>query len=122
LIWSPTQKTSITFDAYHEPRSVIDLDASHAVLTGTAIGPAWAINAKNVLSLRLVNERRHFIAGSTIDPNATLLDETLRLLRFGWGWEPERLMQVGFGVDRGIRESNVAGRDYNYTAVMANIR
>jgi len=122
LIWAPTQKTSITFDAYHEPQSLIDLDASHAVLTGTAIGPAWAINAKNVLSLRLVNERRHFIAGPSIDPNLPLLDETVRLMRLGWGWEPERLMLVGFGIDRGMRESNIFNRNYNYTAVMANIR
>ena len=122
LLWSTSPKTSITFDAYHEPRSVIDLDASHAVLTGTAIGPAWAINAKNVLSLRLVNERRHFIAGSSIAPGTPLLDETVRLMRFGWGWEPERLMRVGFGLDRGLRESNTFNRNYNFTAVMANIR
>jgi hypothetical protein len=122
VIWSPTAKTSITFDAYHEPRSVIDLDASHAILTGTAIGPAWAINAKNVLSLRLVNERRHFIAGPSIDPAQPTLDETLRLMRFGWGWEPQRYMLVGFGLDRGVRESNTFNRNYNYTAVMANIR
>jgi hypothetical protein len=122
LVWSPTTKTFITFDAYHEPRSIIDLDASHAVLTGTAIGPAWAINAKNVLSLRLVNERRHFVAGPSIDPAAPLLDETVRLMRLGWGWEPERLMQVGFGIDRGNRESNTFNRNYNFTAVMANLR
>jgi hypothetical protein len=122
VVWTATQKTSITFDAYHEPRSVIDLDASHAVLTGTAIGPAWAINAKNVLSLRLVNERRRFIAGPTIDPSQPQLDETVRLMRLGWGWEPERLMRVGFGVDRGTRDSNTFNRNYNFTAVMANIR
>jgi len=31
-------------------------------------------------------------------------------------------VQVGLGLDRGNRESNTLGRNYNYTAAMANIR
>jgi hypothetical protein len=31
-------------------------------------------------------------------------------------------MQVGFGIDRGNRQSNTLGRDYNFTAFMANLR
>ena len=74
-------------------------------------------------SLRYVNEHRSFVAADpNVAPQGTLVDETVRLARLGMAWEPQRLVQVGLGLDRGNRESNTLGRDYNYTAVMGNIR
>jgi hypothetical protein len=121
--WFPGTKTSLVLETYHEPRAIIDVVASHVDVKGTAFGPSWAATAKLVFSVRLVNEHRVFIAADpNVAPPGTLLDETLRVFRFGVGWEPERLMQVGFSVDRGMRESNTLDRNYNYTAVTGNIR
>jgi hypothetical protein len=44
------------------------------------------------------------------------------VIRFGLGWEPERHWQLSTGVDFGRRTSNLLGRDYDYTALMANLR
>ncbi|MEA3194471.1 MAG: hypothetical protein QOD26_2804 [Betaproteobacteria bacterium] len=121
--WLPGTKTLLAFEVYKEPRAVIDIDASHVLVRGFAFGPAWAPTAKLAFSVRWVDEHRQFIAA---DPNVatpgTLLDETLRVFRFGIAWEPQRLMQVGLGLDRGNRESNTLGRNFNYTATMANIK
>jgi hypothetical protein len=90
---------------------------------GVAFGPAWAPTAKLAFSLRLINEHRQFVAADpNVAPVGTLLDETVRLARFGIAWEPQRLLQVGFGLDRGNRESNTLGRNYGYTAGMFNVR
>jgi len=121
--WLPTNKTILAFEAYKEPRAIIDIAASHVLVRGYGIGPAWAPTAKLAFSLRWVNEHRTYIA---VDPNiapiGTLLDETVRVARFGIAWEPQRLVQVGLSLDRGNRESNTLGRNYNYTAATANIR
>jgi hypothetical protein len=121
--WLPGNKTILAFEVYREPRAIIDLVASHVLTRGVAIGPAWAPTAHLVFSLRGVDEHRSFVAADpNIAPVGTLLDETLRVFRFGIGWEPQRLLQVGLGLDRGTRESNTLGRGYGYTATMANIR
>jgi len=121
--WLPGAKTSLAVEAYKEVRGVIDIVASHVLVRGFNFGPAWAASAKLAFSLRYVNEHRTFIAADqTVAPAGTPVDETVRVGRLGMAWEPQRLVQVGFGVDRGNRESNTLGRNYNYTAFMGNIR
>lgn len=119
--WLPGNKTILGFEAYREPRSIIDVAASHVLVTGVAFGPRWAATNKLVLSARLVRERRSFEGDPAISAGATLRDEVLHLWRLGLGWEPQRFWQVGLAVDRGERESNIVGRDYQYTAVMGNL-
>jgi hypothetical protein len=68
-----------------------------------------------------VRERRTRDGDPALTVGATLRDEVLHLWRFGLGWEPQRFWQLGLAVDRGERESNIAGRDYQYTAVMGNL-
>src|SRR5678815_2896375 len=122
LEWLPGTKTILAFEAYREPRAVIDIAASHVLTKGFAFGPAWAPTAKLAFSLRLVSEHRQFVAADpNVAPIGTLLEEDVRIARLGMAWEPVRLMQVGLGVDRGSRQSNTLGRDYNFTAFMANI-
>ena len=121
--WLPGVKTILGVEVYREPRAIIDLAASHVLLRGVAFGPMWAPTAKLALSLRMINEHREFVAAdNSVAPAGTLLDETVRLFRFGIGWEPARLFQVGLALDRGNRESNTLGRNYTYTATMINGR
>ena len=121
--WLPGVKTILGIEFYREPRGIIDLGASHVLIRGVAFGPAWAPTAKLALSLRMVNEHRSFVSSdASVAPVGTLLDETVRLFRFGVAWEPQRLVHVGLGLDRGNRESNTLGRNYNYTATMINAR
>lgn len=120
--WLPGAKTILALETYKEPRSVIELEAHHAVLRGVSFGPSWAPLAKLVLYARFMHERRRLEG----DPAALvlgtpLLDETIRTLRFGVGWEPQRHWRVGGAVDRGERESNSLGRDYKFTAFILNL-
>jgi hypothetical protein len=121
--WQLGAKTLLTFDAYRVPDSVIDVDALYVDLRGFGMGIHWAPTYKVVLSARGLSERRVYrgdaLAGSTGLPPR---DETTRVIRFGVGWEPERRWQLSTGVDFGTRTSNLLGRDYDYTAFMANLR
>jgi hypothetical protein len=123
LEWLPSQKLIFSFNAYRRLESVIDIDASHVLREGVAFGTSWAPTFKLVFTARFINEQRLYEG----DPGAALTgvaarDETLRIWRFGAGWEPRRHWQVGAGFDLGERESNQLGREYDYTQVMLNVR
>jgi hypothetical protein len=120
--WLPGNKTSLALAFFKEPRSIIDIAASHVLVEGVSFGPSWAPTAKLVLSARLLREEREF-AG---DPRFAiglepLRDETIDALRLGIGWEPQRHWQVGVALDTGKRSSNFAGRDYDFTALSGNV-
>ncbi|TAK83398.1 MAG: hypothetical protein EPO20_17250 [Betaproteobacteria bacterium] len=120
--WLPGNKTILGFEAYKEPRSIIDVAASHVVVKGVAFGPSWAATEKLVFSARLIRERRTFEGDPAISvAGAPLRDELVHTLRFGVGWEPLRHWQASFAADRGTRDSNFAGRDYKYSALTANL-
>ena len=118
--WLPGNKTILGFEAYREPRSIVDVAASHVLVRGAAFGPRWAVTNKLVLSARLVREQRSFEGDPALAAGGTLRDEDLHLWRFALGWEPQRFWQIGVAFDRGERESNIVGRGYQYTAIMAN--
>lgn len=119
--WLPGNKTSLALAFYKEPRSIIDIAAGHVIVKGVTFGPSWAPTAKLVLSLRLLREAREFQGDPRFALGGPLRDETIDGWRFGVGWEPERHWQVGLALDGGKRDSNFAGRDYDYTAVTANV-
>ena len=119
--WMPGNKTILGLEGYREPRSIIDIAASHVLVKGIAFGPRWAVTNQVVLAARFARERRTFDGDPALTAGATLRDEVVHLLRFSVGWEPQRRWQVGLALDRGERESNFAGRDYQYTAVMGNL-
>ena len=120
--WLPGNKTSLALAFFKEPRSIIDVAASHVLVKGVTFGPSWAPTAKLVLSARLLREEREFEG----DPRFAvglepLRDETIDALRFGIGWEPQRHWQVVVALDTGKRSSNFAGRDYDFTALSGNV-
>lgn len=121
--WAPLQKTAFEFAAYREPRSIIDIAASYVVVTGVSFGPRWAPREKLVFSALLVHENQDFRG----DPNQAVLgtperQEVLRGIRLAAGWEPKRFIEVSAALEHGQRTSNVLLRDYDYNAVMANVR
>ncbi|MNC87751.1 hypothetical protein D3C83_35030 [compost metagenome] len=108
---------------YREPRSIIDVAASHVLVEGVSFGPSWAPTAKLVFSARLINEHREYSG----DPAAALgaeplQDETVRGYVIGAGWEITRRHHLGLAWEHGERSSNVLGRDYDYNTLMANLR
>jgi hypothetical protein len=119
--WSPGTKTVLTFLVYHEPRSIIDVAASHVTVSGVAFAPRWAVTNQVVLGARFARERRKFEGDPSLSAGAELRNELATLVRFQIGWEPQRRWLLGLAYDRGDRESNVTGRDYQYNAVIANL-
>jgi exopolysaccharide biosynthesis operon protein EpsL len=122
--WLPGNKTILSFTAYKAPQAIVDATASYVLVSGVQFGPSWAPTAKLVFSARLINEHRQFLGdpGPFLVPGTVQRDETLRGARLGMGWEIQRHTEISFGLDHGIRTSNLVGRDYNYTAVMANLK
>lgn len=120
--WFPANKTGLALSFYKVPRSIIDIAASHVIAKGVSFGPSWAPTAKTVVSLRLVREDREYQG----DPRLALgleplREETVDGWRLGLGWEPQRHWEVSAALDGGKRDSNVAGRSYDYTALSFNV-
>jgi hypothetical protein len=121
LEWLPGYKTILGLQFYREPRSVVDVAASHMIVSGVSFGPRWAITNKTVLGAQLVRERRVFDGDPSLAGGTTLRDELIHLVRVSVGWEPARFWQLSAAFDHGERDSNVVGRDYKFNAVMGNI-
>ncbi|HYG55760.1 MAG TPA: hypothetical protein VD965_10745 [Burkholderiales bacterium] len=121
--WLPAPRTLLSASVYREPRSVLDIAATHVTTSGITFGAAWATTAKVVLSARFARESRDATGDVTavLVPGTALREETVRVWRFGLGWEPQRHWEIGFGFDMGERDSNIVGRDYKYNAFMANV-
>jgi len=121
--WLPTQKLIFSVSAYRQLDTAIDIDASHVVRRGASFGASWAPTFKLVFTARFVNDRLLYQGDPAVQAlGIAQRDETLRVWRFGAGWEPQRRWQVGAGIDVGERTSNRVGRDYDYTQVMLNVR
>jgi len=120
--WTPLQKTGLEFAVYREPRSIVDIAASYVLVSGGTFGPRWAPTEKLAFYAFLVRERQQFQGDPNlvVTPGTVMRDETVRALRVGGGWEPQRFVNLSLGVDHGTRTSNVLLRDYVYTSVMAN--
>jgi hypothetical protein len=119
--WSPGTKTVLTFLVYHEPRSIIDVAASHVTVSGVAFAPRWAVTNQVVLGARFARERRKFEGDPSLSAGGELRNELATLMRFQVGWEPQRRWLVGLAYDVGDRDSNFVGRGYKYNAVVANL-
>jgi hypothetical protein len=121
--WVPANKTILALEFFKEPRSIIDISAAHVVVKGVSFGPSWAATNKLVFSARLLREDRDFEGDPrlVLVPGTPLRQETIDTLRFGVGWEPVRQWQVSVALDRGNRDSNLADRDYTFTALTGNV-
>lgn len=122
LDWLPGSKTVLGFETYHEPRSIIDIGSAHVDVKGFAFGPRWAVTSKVVLAARFTRERRTFSGDAAVlAPGVPVRDDVATLWRLALGWEFQRHWQASFAIDRGERESNTAGRDYQYNNIMAQL-
>ncbi|HEY6864139.1 MAG TPA: hypothetical protein VI319_09580, partial [Burkholderiales bacterium] len=123
--WMVTPKTALGFETYYEPRSVIAVGVSDALVRGVAFGPGWAPTAKLNFSARVMRERLDYHGGSFTFSVPGVTPPTLelvRLYRLGAYWEYTRQIHWQFALEHGERESNVLGRDYTYNAIIANVR
>ncbi len=122
--WVPLNKTGFDFSIYKEPRTIIDIAASYVIVTGVTLGPRWAPTEKLVFNALLVSEKQDFRGDPTLAvvPGTPERQETIRGIRIGGSWEPIRFAQVQLGWDHGKRTSNVLLRDYDYDALMLNLR
>ena len=123
LQWFPGNKTMFTAETEKHVSSIIDIGASHVVVTGFAIGPGWAATAKLNFQARVL--KQHQVFGG--DPEAALglavlREEYIRGYRLGAYWELSRQVHFQFSIDHGERESNLLGRNYTYNAGIANVR
>jgi hypothetical protein len=121
--WLPGNKTSLAGAFYRQTRSIVDAAASYVLVRGVQFGPRWAPTQKLVFNLGFVRERREFLGEpAVIVLGAIPRDETLRVLRFGVGWEVQRHFELGLGWDKGSRSSNQVNRDFDYNALMVNLK
>ena len=121
--WLSTNKTALVLESSKHVSSIIDIGASHVVVTGVSFGPNWAPTAKLNFQARFV--RQHQVFGG--DPEAVLgvapvRQEYVRGIRLGSYWEYNRQVHFTFSLDHGERESNILGRNYRYNAGIANVR
>ena len=115
----PGNKTILALDVYRAPISIIDVAASHVLVTGTSFTVSWAPTVKLVFHGRMIHERRQYSdPASIVTGGAT--DETARIFRLGAGWEPRRFIELSTGFEYGERTTNALFRDYDYWQVSLN--
>jgi len=121
--WFVAPKTVLNFAAWREIRSIEDVSASYVLSHGWGFGPAWAPTSKLVFQAKYVRDYRDYQG----DPGFVLTGAPQREDRFrgiylAAGYAPLRNVQLSLGVERGVRDSNIFGKNYDYEAVMANVR
>jgi len=121
--WYVGGKTLIAFAAWREIHSYQDVLASYVISKGIGIGPDWAPTAKLVFGARLFREDRSFRGDPNIlVNNGVQREDKFNGLRLAVGYTPIRAIELSANFDTGKRESNIAGRDFDYSAVSANFR
>ncbi len=121
--WTPTAKILLNAAVWREIRSIEDVSASYVLSQGFSLGPRWAPTSKLVFQARWVYEKRDFEG----DPGFILAGGPAREDRFrggslAVGYTPWRNAELALAYERGDRNSNVLGRDYDYDAVSANVK
>jgi exopolysaccharide biosynthesis operon protein EpsL len=134
LDWAPGAKTLLNAAVWREIRSVEEAGsleqaaASYILSTGASIGPAWAPTSKLVFQLKAVHEKREFKGdpgpafGVLPSPGVTVREDTFNGIRLSAGYSPRRNVQLAVSGERGDRDSNILGRDYDYNRVSANAK
>ena len=120
--WFVANKTLLNFQLYREIGSYVDTQASYVVNQGGSFGPAWAPTEKLIFQGRLVYEKRDYKGDPGFVASGTSREDTFRGLRLSGGWAPRRNVEIVISADYGDRSSNVVGRDYDFTSVLANAR
>jgi len=122
--WTPAGKTLINAAIWRELHSSGDVSASYVLSTGYGLGPSWAPTDKVVLHARWVREERDYRGdpGFVLAPAGPRRSDTFRGVRVAAGYTPIRATEIGVGLDKGERSSNMVNGDYDYTAVSANFR
>ncbi|MBI3916645.1 MAG: outer membrane beta-barrel protein [Betaproteobacteria bacterium] len=121
--WFVAPKTRLNFAAWREIRSTEDVSASYILGQGWGFGPAWAPTSKLVFQAKYIREDRDYEG----DPGFILAgtsqrEDTFRGINLGAGYTPRRDIHLSISAETGKRDSNIFGRDYDYTAVSANAR
>ncbi len=128
--WAVTGRVLLNFQAWRETQgygfttsalqAIQDTSSSYVVTTGFSFGPHWAFSEKIVLQGRYIDERRKFQGdASTAVLGAAGQSESFRGLALAAGWTPRRNLLLSLGIETGKRTSNVALRDYDYSAISA---
>lgn len=121
--WLPGNKTMFTVESEKHISSIIDIGASHVLVTGFAFGPGWAPSAKLNFQARFLKQHQVFEGDPAAQLGlAPLREEYVRGWRLGAYWEMSRQIHFQFAFDHGERESNILGRNYTYNAGIANVR
>lgn len=121
--WFVAAKTILNFSAWREIRSIEDVSASYVLSEGWGLGPSWAPTSKVVFQAKYVREDRDYRG----DPGFALAgtpqrEDEFRGISVAAGYTPRRNLEFAVAVDRGVRDSSVFGRNYDYNAVSANAR
>jgi exopolysaccharide biosynthesis operon protein EpsL len=121
--WFIGPRTLLNFAVWREIQSTEDISASYILSEGWGIGPAWAPTSKIVLQAKYIREDRDYRG----DPGFVVSggpprEDTFRGVRLNVGYAPRRNIQLSASAEGGDRESSVAGADYDYSAVSANVR
>ena len=121
--WFVAPKTLLNVAVWREIRSIEDVAANYVLSEGWGLGPAWAPTSKLVFHVKYVREDRDYKG----DPGFVLTsgqerEDEFRGINLAAGYTPRRNLQFAVAVERGVRDSNIFGKNYDQNAVSANVR
>lgn len=120
--WYVANKTLINVAVWRELNSLDFSDAAYAITRGWGIGPAWAPTVKLVFQARYFDENRDYEGNAALAAGALARQDSVRGVSLTAGYTPRRNLQFSLGVERGDRDSNIVGGDFDYTLISGNAR
>lgn len=121
--WLATGKSSVSFAAWRETGSYLDLTSSYTVNRGLSVTPAWNITEKLRLDGTLRFETREFDgAGILVGGPRSDRKDDFRYFALAMTYQPTHHAELKTGFFRDERTSNVRGIGYAATGAFISAR
>lgn len=114
--WTPTGKLSFYLSAKRNIDAVVDPFSSYRINNTVSFTPAWQVNAKTRLSMRLDRIQSDF-RGPVSPLPGELRRDTLYSARLIADWTPRRNVLLSTGLQRAVRSSNTAAAEFDASII-----
>lgn len=123
LDWMVTAATTLKASLHRDIGAIDNTTASYALNNGVALGADWQATSKLALNTRV----RYDLIDYAGDPGVTLAgqparEDRLTTLQAGLEYAVLRNTQLGFSLQRGIRQSSEALSRYDYDRALFTVR
>jgi exopolysaccharide biosynthesis operon protein EpsL len=106
LVWEPSEKTQIEFNAWRELQAELTSQTNYYVTNGASIAPLWKATDKISVSLGATYQTENYIGRSDIAPSQALRKDRLYFGQFSIDYRPVRTVELNSSIRHEVHDSN----------------